>query len=248
MNNNAVDQVGVIAMIDGVKELQPVKTAPLDASRIVDDVWRWVELAVGFVGVPVAVGLLVKPVWWIPCLWLMAGIATWRLQYLTGVRPHGFWAPIDWRRAAPELRRMGGRFAVSAVALLAAIAIWAPERLLDFPRTRPGLWITLLALYPVLSVYPQEVLYRRYLFHRLNALFGRNAPAVAASAVAFGAMHVIFRNEIAVIMTLIGGWFFADTYRRTGSLRLVCLEHALYGNLIFTIGLGQFIFHGAVKV
>jgi hypothetical protein len=28
----------------------------------------------------------------------------------------------------------------------------------------------------------------------------------------------------------------------------VCFEHALYGNLIFTVGLGEFFFHGAVHV
>ncbi len=44
-----------------------------------------------------------------------------------------------------------------------------------------------------------------------------------------------------------GGWLFADTYRQSRSLWLVCLEHALYGDLIFTIGLGTFFYHGAVR-
>jgi membrane protease YdiL (CAAX protease family) len=60
------------------------------------------------------------------------------------------------------------------------------------------------------------------------------------SALIFAWMHLIFRNPLAVILTLVGGWFFAQTYARTRSLRLVCLEHALYGNLIFTIGLGEY--------
>jgi len=43
-----------------------------------------------------------------------------------------------------------------------------------------------------------------------------------------------------------GGWLFGGTYRRSRSLGLVCLEHALYGDLIFTVGLGQYFFHGAL--
>jgi CAAX protease family protein len=41
-------------------------------------------------------------------------------------------------------------------------------------------------------------------------------------------------------LTQVGGWFFAQTYWRTQSMRLVCLEHTLYGSLIFSVGLGVF--------
>ena len=37
---------------------------------------------------------------------------------------------------------------------------------------------------------------------------------------------------------------FATTYQRYRSLALVCLEHAIYGCLIFTLGLGWY-FYGA---
>ncbi|MDE3084506.1 MAG: hypothetical protein KGJ37_04695 [Verrucomicrobiota bacterium] len=46
---------------------------------------------------------------------------------------------------------------------------------------------------------------------------------------------------------LIGGWFFAETHRLSGSLRLACLEHLLYGALIFTVALGRFIYRDAVR-
>jgi hypothetical protein len=49
------------------------------------------------------------------------------------------------------------------------------------------------------------------------------------------------------LLTLIGGWFFAETYARTRSMRLVWLEHALYGCLVFTIGLGDYFYHGNVS-
>ncbi len=46
-------------------------------------------------------------------------------------------------------------------------------------------------------------------------------------------------------MTIVGGWIFASRYRRTRSLFTVSVEHALYGMLVFTVGLGQYFYHGA---
>jgi hypothetical protein len=36
---------------------------------------------------------------------------------------------------------------------------------------------------------------------------------------------------------------FLASYKRTGSLLFSSLEHALYGDFIFTIGWGQYFFH-----
>jgi hypothetical protein len=69
-----------------------------------------------------------------------------------------------------------------------------------------------------------------------------------ASALVFAWLHMIFRNHLAVILTLVGGWFFAQTCARTHSLRLVCLEHSLYGNLIFTIGLGNYFLENGLPL
>jgi membrane protease YdiL (CAAX protease family) len=207
---------------------------------------RWLELAAMFVFLPAVIGYGVPPPWWIPCLWAIAALANWRLGREEGTKPRPFWAPIDWERVKPELVRIGLRFAGAAGLLVLALIVAMPERLFDFPREHTVLWLLIVALYPALSVYPQELLYRRYFFHRFRDLFGPTRLMVA-SALAFAWMHLIFRNGFAVGMTLIGGILFADTYRRTGSLRLVCLEHALYGVMVFTIGLGQFIYHGAVR-
>jgi membrane protease YdiL (CAAX protease family) len=47
-------------------------------------------------------------------------------------------------------------------------------------------------------------------------------------------------------MTLVGGLLFAHTYWKTRSLLVSAIEHALYGCLLYTIGLGRFFYHGAV--
>jgi hypothetical protein len=49
------------------------------------------------------------------------------------------------------------------------------------------------------------------------------------------------------VLTLIGGWLFARRYQRTRSLLAASVEHALYGVLAFTVGLGALFHHGAVR-
>jgi membrane protease YdiL (CAAX protease family) len=138
-----------------------------------------------------------------------------------------------------EIRRVARRFAVFALLLFLAVVIARPEHFLDWPRHRPFTWLAVMMAYPLASVVPQEMLYRGVIFGRIQAFGGSDRTAVWLSAVSFSALHAIYGNVCAVVLTLIGGWFFADTYRRTRSLPLVCVEHALYGNLIFTIGLGD---------
>ena len=76
-------------------------------------------------------------------------------------------------------------------------------------------------------------------------MFGGGGGFVAASALVFGYAHIVLLNGVAVAMTVPGGALLAWAYARHRRLHLVCLEHALYGCLIFTVGLGRFFFSGA---
>jgi len=147
--------------------------------------------------------------------------------------------------ARHELRAIFLRFAILAPIIVALTAWLWPETFLSLPRQQPRFWLLIMVLYPVLSVWPQEVLYRAFLFARYRPLFRSDKGLVAASAIAFGFAHVIFLNWIAIGMTAIGGLLFARDYARHRSLRLTCLEHSLYGCLIFTAGLGRFFYTGA---
>jgi uncharacterized protein len=76
--------------------------------------------------------------------------------------------------------------------------------------------------------------------HRYAPVFGTGRALLAVSATAFGFAHLIFGNALSVVLTLVGGWQFARRYQRTGSLLAASVEHAIYGLLVFTAGLGQF--------
>ncbi len=142
---------------------------------------------------------------------------------------------------APVLRR----FAISGALLTLVLGLVEPSLLFGFPRQRPWFWALVMVGYPVLSVLPQEFLYRTYFFHRYEAWLGR--WTVPASALAFCVAHLLFGNWVALALTLIGGGFFARTFERTRSLLLASIEHALYGQLVFTIGLGEFFYGGTVR-
>lgn len=201
-----------------------------------------IELATVFVVVPLLIYYRRIPNLPIPYVLLTAfgaflllrRDATFRLSQLT-----------SWGNFRPFLTSILIRDAICIVGLAMAVYFLAPQLLFSLIRRSPGLWALIFLLYPLLSVYPQELLYRAFFFHRYEPLFGRGRGMLFASALAFAFVHIIFRNWLAVGLCAIGGFLFSLTYQTSGSLLLACLDHAIFGNFLFTIGLGQFFYHGS---
>ncbi len=149
------------------------------------------------------------------------------------------------RDAEGALAGVALRFAILAPLITIATRGLFPQFFLSLPRDRPLFWAIIKVLYPRLSVWPQEMLYRSLLFHRYRTILQNNAARVGVSALAFGFAHIIFLNWIAVSMTAAGGLLFALDYARYRSLPITCIEHSLYGCLILTVGLGRFFYTGA---
>ena len=129
------------------------------------------------------------------------------------------------------------------------IAAWVahnhPDWFLEFPRNRPDIYWAMMLLYPLISVPPQELVYRTFFFHRYGALFGRAWwAAIALNALLFGFGHIVVGTKLAIFGTMATGLLFALRYALTRSLWAVYLEHALWGALVFTVGLGRFFFTG----
>ena len=152
----------------------------------------------------------------------------------------------DWNYAAltrDNLKKLLLRFLVLFPLLIVFTAFMLPDRLFSFPRERPQMWLMVMIFYPLLSVVPQEIIFRSFFFRRYQSILqGNNIYFI--SAFAFGWVHIILQNWIAVLLSSVGGYMFARTYGQKNSLLLACLEHALYGCCIFTIGLGFYFYHG----
>ena len=138
-------------------------------------------------------------------------------------------------------------FAVVALLLTAALWLHRPAWLFRFPRQSPGFWLLVMCLYPLISVFPQGLLYRKLFERRYAGLFSSPRVSWLIGSLVFGFAHLPFGNLWAVGFPFLGGLVFLRTYRRTGSLVLSCIEHGLYGDLLFTVGWGVYLFHGGTQ-
>jgi membrane protease YdiL (CAAX protease family) len=179
----------------------------------------------------------------LPLLWLATLYASWQL-----LRDPAFDRAKLWNFAPfqSHLVSILAVFAVAAFLIWLGVHRFAPDLQWSFVRQNPGFWVVVMLLYPVLSVYPQGLLYRTFFFERYAPLFPGTFSMILVSAVAFAFMHIVFRNWIAVALTFAGGLLFAFRYQQTGSLATSSFEHALYGCWLFTVGLGQYFYHGAI--
>jgi len=209
-------------------------------SRMKRAILLWIELLGIFVAAPILMYERVLPNWPMPFLLLTM---IWALLVLRNDGSFDQKLLVQREGIGAGFRRLLMRD-VPLLALL-GLAVWlaAPKLLFSLVKAAPALWLLVMVLYPIVSVYPQELLYRAYFFHRFKPLFGSEAGMIAASAVLFGFVHIIFGNWISIVLTAVGGALFGLTYRSSRSLPLACLEHALFGDFIFTIGIGRYFYH-----
>lgn len=145
-----------------------------------------------------------------------------------------------------ELLRILLKFIPGLILLSLFTNFFLPDLFLAFPRQVPLFWMIVMIMYPLVSVYPQELIFRTFIFHRYQAIFPRKYLMITASAVTFGLYHLFFYNWIAPVLSLGGGFLFACTFYRTRSTAAASLEHALWGDLIFTVGLGMYFYGGNI--
>lgn len=199
------------------------------------------ELALVFFALPLLVSLYAGGKGLVFILWAAGAAAALTVRHM-----HTYQFKPDWNWAAvtpAALQTIFLRFILCAFALTAFTLWHDPEKFLSFPRQRPEFWALVMVLYPLLSVIPQEFIYRTFIFKRYAPLLPTQNLAIMLSAVAFSWMHIVLHNWIAITFTLIGGFMFATTYSKRRSLALACVEHALYGCFVFTIGLGWYFYH-----
>jgi CAAX protease family protein len=200
------------------------------------------EFLVIFVGVPLLLYFRILPNYPIPFLLAAAIGAFFWLRHDPGFDAARLFV---WGSAERYLIPLLLRDVVFLVLLGIAVRVFAPQLLFSLIKRAPVLWAAVMLLYPLLSVYPQELLYRAFFFQRYQPLFGSGWGMLLASALAFGFVHIIFGNWLAVGLCVIGGLLFSLTYHSSGSLLLTWVDHAIFGNFIFTIGVGRFFYHSS---
>lgn len=200
-----------------------------------------VECIALFAITPVTLSLALPGAFLLPFLWVGAALC---LAWL--VRDQSFDRGALWRlrATAADWWRILLAAAVFAVLSTLAVRLFCPEKFFALPVQNTALWTAIMLLYTLFSVAPQAIVYRCFFFHRYAPLFPGPGTLVLAAAAAFAMAHVVFRNLPAVALSLAGGFLFARTYIASKSMPLSVLEHAIYGDWLFTVGLGLYFYHG----
>ena len=177
----------------------------------------------------------------LPILWIASAYVLHSLWRDPTFHRRELWNPAPLLRQLPQMLALLG---AGVVVVGTQVHIYLPDLFLALPRLHPRFWAFVIVSYPILSVYPQGLVYRTWILHRYRPVFqpAGTPPALLlfASAAAFAAMHLLFHNWIAVAATFPGGILFARRHLNSRSLLVSSIEHALYGCFLFTIGLGQF--------
>lgn len=152
------------------------------------------------------------------------------------------WSAVTWRNIRPILIR----WVLASIGMLLFLYLYDADKIFGLIEYRPEIIPLLLLFYPLLSALPQEFIFCSFFFERYRVLFGTGRKMLIASAVVFAYAHLLYINPVAPTLSLLGGLIFASTYLKTKSLALVTIEHGLYGNALFLIGLGYYFYAGNV--
>lgn len=129
---------------------------------------------------------------------------------------------------------------LSAFLMLGYVWIFDRDNLFNLPRANIWIYLALCIFYPVFSAYGQEIIYRTFLSRRYKPLFPLGWQFVLASALSFSFMHIVYYDPVSMILTFMGGLYFAQVYWQTRSVLFTSVLHGIFGIMIFGVGLGQY--------
>jgi membrane protease YdiL (CAAX protease family) len=147
---------------------------------------------------------------------------------------------VSWKISTRLLRRHGLIVLITFLVMLGSVYLFDRENLFNLIRTHPVIFLALAILYPVFSAFGQEVIYRTFLFRRYRLLFPKDWQFVLVSGLTFSFMHIVYYNPLSMVLTLIGGLYFAFVYIQTRSVLFSSVLHGCMGTIVFAVGLGQY--------
>ena len=129
------------------------------------------------------------------------------------------------------------------IVIVTVLYVWITDirQLFNVVKSKPLLWLIILFVYSIFSVYPQEILYRTFFFKRYRSLISNEYLFIFINAMVFSLGHIFFNNYLVFVLTFFGGLLFAFTFSKTKSTLLVSIEHAIYGCWLFTVGMGSML-------
>lgn len=147
---------------------------------------------------------------------------------------------FKWGIPSSVLIQNGLIVILSFVLMLGYVMIFDREHLFDLPRTHPWIYLAMCLFYPVFSAFGQEVIYRTFLFRRYGNLFGKESLCILFSGISFSFLHIVYYDPVSMILTFMGGIWFARIYQQTRSVLFAAVLHGVMGIIVFGVGLGRY--------
>ena len=167
----------------------------------------WIEMVLLFFALPVAIAYWVNQVadYLMPLLG-MVGIAC--LAVLLADKQFKRFRLWHWQDFFAHLRTTLKMFIPWACLLAAVVYLIKPELFLQWPMQEPELWMLTLLIYPIVSVIPQEIIFRTFFFHRYKQILPSKTARWGLSTFVFGLVHLVYGNWVAMVLSWIGGALF----------------------------------------
>jgi membrane protease YdiL (CAAX protease family) len=145
-----------------------------------------------------------------------------------------------WEISRSALMKNGAILLGCTLLTLSYVFFFDRENLFNLPRANPWIYVALCLFYPVFSAFGQEIIYRTFLYKRYKRILPGDWHFVLGSGIAFSFLHVVYYDPVSMILTFIGGLYFARVYQLTRSVLFTSVLHGLFGIMFFGIGMGQY--------
>jgi membrane protease YdiL (CAAX protease family) len=147
---------------------------------------------------------------------------------------------VRWGITSRQLWQHGTIVLITFLVMLAAVILFDRRNLFNLPLAHPWIFLALSLFYPAFSAFGQEVIYRTFLYRRYRVLFPKPWHFILVSGITFSFMHIVYYDPVSMILTLIGGLYFAYVYHQTRSVLFSAVLHGCMGIIVFAVGLGQY--------
>lgn len=204
----------------------------------------WIEFLCLYAAFPVVLAVALPADALFPGLFAVTAVGL----VLLGTTPGFHWSDLTRGAGRVDWRLVGLFGIVTALVAGAVVALTVPGAFLALPRERPGLMLAIVALYPVLSALPQEIVFRPLFFRRYGPLLPRDPRVqIALNAGVFAVAHLMYWSWIVLAMTFAGGLVFAWSYRIGRNFPQTVILHSVAGLVVFAVGLGIFFYSGNIR-
>jgi hypothetical protein len=146
---------------------------------------------------------------------------------------------IRWQVTRKVILGNGVLIALAALLMLGYVYFFDRENLFNLPRANIWIFLAMCLFYPGFSAFGQEIIYRTFLSRRYSSILAKEWHFVLASAVTFSFMHIVYYDPVSMILTFMGGLYFARNYQLTRSVLFTSVLHGIFGIMMFGGGLGQ---------